>query len=692
MVRFNRIGAKIAAGVMGLVILLAVVTSALVWRGFNQAKEAAVQRSADSLQTQSRATLIQLTAQEAQLYDLELQQAARATKIAADFIEQAHASGKMADGSAAPNVVYQASQLTLSDNGLLYYDANPKRRTEILHIGSIPPDEVTDRSLRDSAILEDLFPSLLEQTQTGVGIYFQGPQLTFRYYPVRGLPELELQNGAAEAAQTARIEDFLVAPNNNPQRKTVWLPPYLDDAGQGLLVSADTPIYYGDEFQGFIGIDVSLTRLIERLSQLKPTPGSFAFLLDSDGRLVAVPDGRAAALANRPLSAQEQAANGLLGAALNRINPELATALEAAQQSAPDALEISLNGQPVIVTRASLPDLGWTLSIVVPLAEVTAESQNVARAIEADAIATVRNTLLIMALFFIGAAAVTLWLSQRFLARPMTDMLSGVRAITAGDLDVSVPVTSNDELGELAASFNQMTDELNRRTRELAQTSAELQLKETQVKMAALEERQRLARELHDSVSQALYGIALGARTALTQLERDPARLGEPLEYILSLAEAGLSEMRALIFELRPESLQTEGLVAALTKQSDALRARYKLDVTTRFDPEPEIPLEAKEALYRIAQEAMHNVARHAHATRVELSLLNADGALTLEIRDNGKGFDPVQPYPGHLGLKSMPERAAHIGGTFHITSQPGAGTVITVTVPTQGASQPKAG
>ena len=682
MVRFNRISAKITAGVMAFVLLLALVTGALVWRGFHQAEQAAAQRSADSLQTQSRATLIQLTAQEAQLSDLELQQAARATKIAADFIVQAHASGKMADGSAAPNVVFQAAQLTLSENGLLYYDANPKRRTEILHIGSIPPDEVTDRSLRDSAILEDLFPSLLEQTQTGVGIYFQGPQLTFRYYPVRGLPELELQNGAAEAAQTARIEDFLVAPNNNPQRKTVWLPPYLDDAGQGLLVSADTPIYYGDEFQGFIGIDVSLTRLIERLSQLKPTPGSFAFLLDSDGRLVAVPAERVAALASRPLSAQEQAANGLLGAALNRINPELATALEAAQQSAPDALEIALNGQPVIVTRASLPNLGWTLSIVVPLAEVTAESQNVARSIEADAIATVRNTLLIMALFFIGAAAVTLWLSQRFLARPVTDMLSGVRAITAGDLDVSVPVTSNDELGELAASFNQMTDELNRRTRQLAQTSAELQLKETQVKMAALEERQRLARELHDSVSQALYGIALGARTAQTQLERDPARLGEPLEYILSLAEAGLSEMRALIFELRPESLQTEGLVAALTKQSDALRARYKLDVTTRFDPEPEIPLEAKEALYRIAQEAMHNVARHAHATRVELSLLNADGALTLEIRDNGKGFDPSREFPGHLGLKSMPERAAHIGGTFHITSQPGAGTVITVTVP----------
>ncbi|MBI3175282.1 MAG: HAMP domain-containing protein [Chloroflexi bacterium] len=679
MLRMNRISVKITAGVLAFVLLLAVVTSLLVARGFDQAKQAAVQRSADSLQTQSRDTLIQLTAQEAQLYDLELQQAARVTKVAADFMAQAHASGTAVDWSAVPNVVYQSSQLTLSDNGLLYYDANPKRRTEILHIGGITPNAVTDQRLRDSAALEDLFPSLLAQTETGVGIYFQGPQLTFRYYPVRGLPELELQNGAAEAAQTMRIDDFAVAPNNNPERKTVWLSPYLDDAGQGLLISADTPIYYDDEFQGFIGIDVSLSRLIERLNQLKPTENSFAFLMDSNGLIIAVPQAGAVKLASRTLTEQEQASNGLLGTALTDINPELASMMESSPTSASDALEVTLNGQPVLITHASLPDLGWTLSIVIPLTEVTAESQNVARSIEADAVATVRNTLLIMVLFFVGAALVTIWLSQRFLARPIAEMLGGVRAITAGDLNVSVPVTSNDEFGELAASFNQMTDELNRRTHELAQTSAELQLKETQVKVAALEERQRLARELHDSVSQALYGIALGARTAQTQLERDPAKLAEPLDYILSLAEAGLSEMRALIFELRPESLQNEGLVAALTKQSDALRTRYKLDLVTHFDPEPDIPLKAKEALYRIAQEAMHNIAKHAHATRVELSLRTSDGKLTLEIRDNGKGFEAAREYPGHLGLKSMPERAAQIGGRFHIESAPGTGTTITV-------------
>ena len=98
---------------------------------------------------------------------------------------------------------------------------------------------------------------------------------------------------------------------------------------------------------------------------------------------------------------------------------------------------------------------------------------------------------------------------------------------------------------------------------------------------AALEERQRLARELHDSVSQALYGITLGSDAALTMLERDPTRVAGPLEYVRSLAEAGLAEMRALIFELRPESLESEGLEATLEKQAAALRAHHEVEVHT---------------------------------------------------------------------------------------------------------------
>ena len=192
--------------------------------------------------------------------------------------------------------------------------------------------------------------------------------------------------------------------------------------------------------------------------------------------------------------------------------------------------------------------------------------------------------------------------------------------------------------------------------------------------LAALEERQKLARELHDSVSQALYGIALGARTARALVEQDPVKALEPLDYCLSLAEAGLAEMRALIFELRPESLEMEGLVAALSKQAAALRARHSIRVETSFCDEPDAPLTTKEAIYRITQEAFNNVVKHARASRVDLRLYELEGMLVLEVHDDGRGFEVTNAHPGHLGLSSMRERADRMGGSFQIESAGGKG------------------
>jgi len=200
--------------------------------------------------------------------------------------------------------------------------------------------------------------------------------------------------------------------------------------------------------------------------------------------------------------------------------------------------------------------------------------------------------------------------------------------------------------------------------------------------LAALEERQRLARELHDSVSQALYGIALGARTARTLLDRDPAQAVAPLDYVLQLAGAGLAEMRALIFELRPESLASEGLVAALEKQAASVRARYGIAVDAVTGEEPAAPYTVKEALYRIAQEALHNTVKHARARRVEVRLQRHAAGLALEVCDDGVGFDPDGAFPGHLGLHTMRERAVRLSGTLDVASAVGDGTRIRVEIP----------
>lgn len=200
--------------------------------------------------------------------------------------------------------------------------------------------------------------------------------------------------------------------------------------------------------------------------------------------------------------------------------------------------------------------------------------------------------------------------------------------------------------------------------------------------VAILEERNRLARELHDSVSQALYGIALGARTARTLLERNPSKLHEPLDYVLALAEGGLTEMRALIFELRPESLENEGLMTALSKQASALQVRHGIQMKVDLCNEPDVPLDVKETLYRIAREAMHNTIKHAQATQAMLSIKRTDSSMELEVSDNGLGFTVQDTFPGHLGLQSMRERTLRLNGTINVESAPGKGTKILVSIP----------
>lgn len=213
------------------------------------------------------------------------------------------------------------------------------------------------------------------------------------------------------------------------------------------------------------------------------------------------------------------------------------------------------------------------------------------------------------------------------------------------------------------------------------------QAEEQHARLAALEERQHLARELHDSLSQSLYGIALGAHTALTWLDSDRSKVVEALDYVLSLADAGLTEMRALIFDLRPESLEVEGLVTALAKQSVAVHARNDIEMRTDLCDEPDAPLETKEAIYRIAQEALHNAVKHAQAGQLDLRLCRSGESIVLEISDDGVGFDPTVAFPGHLGLRSMVERAARLGGTLEIHSAPGNGTRVRARFPSPGES-----
>jgi signal transduction histidine kinase len=220
---------------------------------------------------------------------------------------------------------------------------------------------------------------------------------------------------------------------------------------------------------------------------------------------------------------------------------------------------------------------------------------------------------------------------------------------------------------------------------------AALELAESQRREGerAAMERQRIARDLHDSVSQMLFSTTLHIRTAQRALERKgldaTGPVGEELSEIGKLTRGALAEMRALIFELRPGALAEEGLVAALTKQASALSAREGLTIEVG-GPGERLPLapEAEEQLYRLGQEALANVVKHARASSARVRIAAKDDTVVLEVSDDGRGFDPAAVGRGHFGLRSMRGRVADLKGRLEVTSLPGRGTVLRVEVPAQ--------
>jgi signal transduction histidine kinase len=208
--------------------------------------------------------------------------------------------------------------------------------------------------------------------------------------------------------------------------------------------------------------------------------------------------------------------------------------------------------------------------------------------------------------------------------------------------------------------------------------------------VAALEERQRLARELHDSVSQALFSMTLHLRAVQLALQREggspDGQVARGLAELRELTQGALSEMRALIFQLRPGALHEIGLAAAIRRHAAALAARERLDVRIHA-PDDRLPLDdrAEEEIFRVVQEALNNSVKHAQPSRIDIRLYQpADdtGTLIVEVADDGTGFDPHVAHPGHLGLDSMRDRTEWLGGRLTVDSSPEGSTLVRAVLP----------
>lgn len=254
------------------------------------------------------------------------------------------------------------------------------------------------------------------------------------------------------------------------------------------------------------------------------------------------------------------------------------------------------------------------------------------------------------------------YLIARGLTRRFKTLSAAADRWSRGDFSAHAQDTSHDELGQMARQLNSMAEELQN-------------LLAARQQLATLEERNRLARDLHDSVKQQVFAVSMQIGATKLLLRRDIDAAEERLNRAEKLVQQAQQELTSLIRELRPVALEGQGLVAALRELIPQWSQQTEIVANLRVEGSQTLPLTVEEALFRVAQEALSNVARHSQATLVQLTLTLSDETVTLIILDNGQGFDPAQRERRGIGLHSMQERMKTLGGDAQLESTPGKGT-----------------
>lgn len=272
----------------------------------------------------------------------------------------------------------------------------------------------------------------------------------------------------------------------------------------------------------------------------------------------------------------------------------------------------------------------------------------------------------------------------RFLTQPVEELRRLTTAVASGRFDGRAQVTSDDEIGQLSGNFNSMTAELENLMRQVREKEAARERLLRKLITAQEDERKRVARELHDETSQQLTSILLGIR----ELDRscgDPA-LQAHLDELRRIVDKTLKGAHYLAFQLRPSVLDDLGLVEALRHFVRAYEEQYGLvvDIEVQGVEDLQLPGEIETGLYRIIQEALVNVARHAEARNVSLILARRGTQLEAIVEDDGRGLPPDARNGEGFGLSGMEERAYLLGGFLHIESVPESGTTVFVRLPLQ--------
>src|SRR5690625_5012655 len=256
-----------------------------------------------------------------------------------------------------------------------------------------------------------------------------------------------------------------------------------------------------------------------------------------------------------------------------------------------------------------------------------------------------------------------------------------------GNYDSRVYVNEKDELARIGNEMNELGEKLQNQVKFLQRMADEKsELAKTAHKSAVIEERQRLARDLHDAISQQLFALTMLSEAAVKQIDTHPNLAKQQMTDVSQAALHSQAEMRALLLHLRPVHLSGQPLEKGIHKLIDELKQKCQIDFHVSISSELNLSEMMEEHIFRIIQEALSNILRHAFATEVRLDIIQKPDEVFVYIADNGKGFDinNNQNKKASYGLKTMQERSEEIGGTFIVRSNINEGTYIDIKIPNQ--------
>lgn len=315
-------------------------------------------------------------------------------------------------------------------------------------------------------------------------------------------------------------------------------------------------------------------------------------------------------------------------------------------------------GQTIVAVPV-LADDGKTLGVLVVAIDIpplsTGSLAGVVRAIGVSLVAFTLTAGTVGSVFG--------FLTARGLSHRLGRVAQAADAWSRGDFSVVAEDRSGDELGQLARSLNRMAEQLEN-------------LLHAREELAILEERSRLARDLHDSVKQQVFAAAMQLAAAKALITDQPEEALPHLTEAENLTQQAQRELSGLVRELHPAALERKRLAKALEDHIQGWLSQTGIPIDLKVQGERALPLGLEQALFRVAQEALANVARHSQAERAEIRLDWEGEAFTMTVSDDGRGFDPDSDAQG-VGLESMRERVAAQGGTMRLRSSPGAGTTL---------------